>query len=156
LKRLHVSNVHLRPMAVLHLMYKVGDEKSFCAPHYTNALLARAQATRLGAGPATGAIAIAHVSLSGCAARNCAEGYRIVSSKGRRPRQSQGPAHNSSLLPDRAGRGVSSTVTKASQPSIKHFPIDPVKAAELLAHGAMGARNALRGDRSRDNRAQSV
>jgi hypothetical protein len=38
----------------------------------------------------------------------------------------------------------------------KHFPIDPVRATALLAHGAVGARNALRGDRSRDNRAQSV
>ena len=37
-----------------------------------------------------------------------------------------------------------------------HFAIDPIKPAELLAYGAMGARNALRRDRSRDNRAQSV
>lgn len=54
------------------------------------------------------------------------------------------------------GRPWVNTALKLAQPATIRFPIDPVKPTELLAHGAMGARNALRGDRSRDNRAQSV
>ncbi len=60
---------------------------------------------------------------------------------------------NNSLRACQTASGIGSVTSVEFSLSAKHFPIDPVKGTTLLAHGAVGARIALRGNRSRNHRA---
>lgn len=132
-----------------HAIFHGNNGKVFCAPHY--AFLSRhtlASGSRAAESPAPAA-SRGLISVLGAASpaaptavQKQAEAAVFVAT----------PACFSAPL----GRQPACRVDffgAAGKTAANRFPIDPVSAAELLAHGAMGARNALRGDRSRDNRA---
>ena len=157
LKKISQLPVCTYPRGVFHPeILSESNGEIFCAPHYKGAMTFSMQVSRLDASSVAEAAARGFANPAGCVAQQREDGkgnvYRQACSLG----QGREAARDSSPLPYPARHAVGSAVTKEYELSIKHFTIDPVKAAELLAHGAMGARNALRGDRSRDNRAQSV
>lgn len=136
-------------------IHKGGNEKIFCAAH--NFYSANCASVVLCLDHSQGAPSNANrPARAGMTMPSAVAGTLCLNRQDYASARGLATVRGSSALQNHAFARIETVAVSRHARPAKCFPIDPVKGAELLAHGAMGARNALRGDRSRDNRAQSV
>jgi hypothetical protein len=123
----------------------------FCAPHHVSNSSSPNFVQCSGIIPASWPSAMEARKLRRSIAKGQKTNMSIVRYQARVPAQSHGIERYSSHCLPWPARGVIFSISLIAHGAKKRFPIDPVRHTELLAHGAMGAPNALRSDRPRDN-----